>query len=145
MANTSQNYKNHTRWFPLFHFVVMPILLINFLNSIRHLYLAPSRSTGWGVVVALAFVLLGLSARLMALSVQDRLIKLEMRLRLAGILPPDLQSRFSDLTREQLVALRFASDAEMPSLVREVLAGSLNSQKAIKLKIKDWQGDYLRC
>lgn len=145
MADAPQTYKNHTQWFPLYHFVVTPILLINFANAIRHLYLAPSRSTGWGVVMALTFVLLGLAARVMALTVQDRLIRLEMRLRLAGILPPDLQARVKDLTRGQLVALRFASDAEMPALMREILAGGLASQKAIKLRVKDWQADDLRC
>ena len=68
-----------------------------------------------------------------------------MRLRLREILPADLQGRINDLTRQQLVALRFAGDAEMPALVRDVLAGSLTSQRAIKEKVKDWQADYLRC
>src|SRR5262245_4314015 len=108
-----QTYKNHARFFPLFHFVVAPILLVNFVNSIRHLYLAPSRSTGWGVIVAFALVGLALASRLMALKVQDRVIRLEMRLRMQQLLSADLCTRAATLTPQQLVALRFASDAEL--------------------------------
>jgi hypothetical protein len=81
----------------------------------------------------------------MTLVVQDRVIRLEMRHRLKDVLPSDLRGRIADLTPRQLVALRFASDDEMPALVREVLAGSLPSPKAIKQSVKSWQGDYLRC
>jgi hypothetical protein len=143
MAQT-QTYKNHARFFPLFHFFVAPVLLINFMNTIRHLYLAPSRSTGWAVVVAAALVALALAARLMAIKVQDRVIRLEMRLRMQQVLPADLCARCGDLAPEQLVALRFASDAELADLVREVLAGKLTTQKAIKQSVKSWTGDYLR-
>ena len=109
------------------------------------MYRVPSEDTVFAVIVALALVMLALSARVMAVAVQDRVIRLEMRLRLHEILPADLQARVNDLTRQQLVALRFAGDAEMAGLMREVLAGSLTSQKAIKQKVKDWQGDFLRC
>jgi hypothetical protein len=67
-----------------------------------------------------------------------------MRLRLRGILPPDLQPNIDTLTHRQLVALRFASDAEMADLVRDVLAGKLATGKEIKMRIKSWQGDWLR-
>jgi len=80
----------------------------------------------------------------MALTVQDRLIRLEMRLRLRQLLPPDLQPRINDLTHRQLVAMRFASDAELAELVREVLAGKLTTPKDIKLRVKNWQADWLR-
>src|ERR1700674_3030086 len=110
MSQPTQNYKNHVRWFPLFHFLVMPVLLLNFLNGARHVWLAPSRSTGFALLVAAALVMLALSARLMALTVQDRVIRLEMRLRLHELLPPDLRGRINELTRDHLVALRFASD-----------------------------------
>jgi hypothetical protein len=79
----------------------------------------------------------------MVLTVQDRVIRLEMRLRLHETLP-DLRNRVYELTPRRLVALRFANDAEMPELVREVLAGRLVQSKAIKSRVKDWQGDYLR-
>lgn len=145
MPQTAQTYKNHTRLFPPFHFFVIPVLLINFLNEIRHVYLAPSRHFAWTLVVAAALLTLGLLARVMAITVQDRVIRLEMRLRLKATLPVDLHGRINELTPKQLIALRFASDDEMPALVREVLAGTLTTQKAIKERVKNWQGDYLRC
>jgi len=82
--------------------------------------------------------------RIFALTAQDRLIRLEMRLRLKEILPNDLRGRILELTPDQLIGLRFASDAEMPDLVREVLTNGIQEREVIKRKIRDWQGDYLR-
>jgi hypothetical protein len=144
MARTPQTLKNHARFFPLFHFFVAPVLLINFFVALRRVYAQPSAGTAWGVVVALALVGLALASRLMALTVQDRLIRLEMRLRMQQTLPPDLSARCAELTRQQLVALRFASDAELTDLVRDVLAGKVTTQKAIKERVRDWVPDYLR-
>jgi hypothetical protein len=144
MAQTPQTYKNHARFFPLFHFFVAPVLLINFLNAIRHFYYRQSRDTVWEIILAAALVGLALAARQMALTVQDRVIRLEMRLRMNQVLPADLSARADQLTREQLVALRFASDAELPDLVRDVLAGNLQTQKAIKQRVRSWVPDYLR-
>ena len=145
MPQTPQTFKNHTRLLPPFHFFVIPVLLINFLNEIRHVYLEPSRHFAWTLVVAAALLTLAFLARIMALTVQDRVIRLEMRHRLKDTLPFDLHGRINDLTPQQLVALRFASDEEMPALVRDVLAGSLATQKSIKERVQNWQGDYLRC
>ena len=144
MPQTLQTIKNHARFLPPYHFFVVPVLLVNFLNTIRHVYLAPSMSTAWGAVVAAALLMLGFLARTMILTVQDRVIRLEMRHRLKDVLPWDLHGRIVELTPRQLVALRFASDDEMPALVRDILAGSLATQKAIKERVKNWQGDYLR-
>ncbi|HUK33950.1 MAG TPA: DUF6526 family protein [Vicinamibacterales bacterium] len=144
MAQTPQTYKNHTRFFPLFHFFVVPVLTINFLNAVRHLYNRQARDTVWEVILAAALVGLAFAARLMALTVQDRVIRLEMRLRLRQVLPADLTARTEQLTREQLVALRFASDAELAELVREVLDGKLQTQKIIKERIGQWTPDHLR-
>jgi len=144
MAQTPQTYQNHARFFPLFHFFVAPVFLLNLLNALRHLYLQPNVSTGWAVVVAAGLVGLALAARLMALKVQDRVIRLEMRLRMQQALPADLSARGAELTPQQLVALRFASDAELAEIMREVLDGKLSSQKAIKQRIKNWNPDYLR-
>src|SRR5262245_29523890 len=85
-----------------------------------------------------------LTASVMALAVQDRVIRLEMRLRMRELLPPDLQARIPLITREQCVALRFASDAELPGLVRKIVAGELTSKADIKKQIAHWQPDYLR-
>jgi hypothetical protein len=144
MAQGNQSYKNHARLFPLFHYFVSPVLLLNVLYTIRHVYLRPSVSTAWEVVVAAALVGLALAARVMALTVQNRVIRLEMKLRLQQILPADLFARIGELTPTQLVALRFASDAELADLVRDVLAGKLATQKAIKERVQNWQPDYLR-
>lgn len=145
MAERTQTYKNHRQIFPLFHFFVAPVLLINLLNALRYLLIdGLTRHAIWDVIVAAALVGLALSARFMALTVQDRIIRLEMRQRLAMCLTPDLQPRITDLTRQQLVALRFASDAELNDLVRDVLGGKLATTKEIKLRVKNWQADWLR-
>ena len=144
MPTTPQNYANHTRWHRPFHFFVMPVLLINVIWTIVDCVRHPTWNCHWGIVVSVALVLLALFARTNALKVQDRVIRLEMRLRLRQILPPELQTRIQDLTHRQLVALRFASDSELPVLVREILDGKLTTSKEIKLRVKNWQGDWLR-
>ncbi len=144
MANSIQTYQNHSRFLPAFHFFVLPVLFVNLILAIRHLWLMPTMSTAWGVVFAAGLVMLGLLSRVQAISVQDRVIRLEMRLRLQQLLPPDLQGRIRELTPRQLIAMRFASDEEMPDLAREVLAGNLSTTKAIKMRVKNWQGDFLR-
>ena len=144
MADTVQSYQKHARWLPGFHFFVVPVLLVNVINEMRHVWLNPSRHFVFQVVVAAALLTTAFLSRIQALTVQDRVIRLEMRLRLRGILPPDLQPNIDTLTHRQLVALRFASDAEMADLVRDVLAGKLASSKEIKTRIKSWQSDWLR-
>ena len=144
MAQSDQSYKNHVRLFPPFHFFVLPVFFINVIVTGWLLYRAPSRLGVWELGVAVALLLASLTARVMALAVQDRVIRLEMRLRMRELLPPDLQARIPAITREQCVALRFASDAELPGLVRKVLAGELKSNADIKRQITHWQGDYLR-
>ena len=145
MAEHTQSYRNHTAIFPLFHYFVLPLLLINVLVEARHMYYSGlTMHSAWTLVLAIGLLALALAARMMALAVQDRVIRMEMRQRLALCLPADLQPRINELTRQQLVALRFAGDAEMADLVRDVLAGNLTSQKAIKLRVKDWQADWLR-
>jgi uncharacterized protein DUF6526 len=144
MPQPPQTLKNHTRLLPPFHFFVIPVLLINVLNEIRHVYLVPSRHFVWTLVVAAALLTLGFLSRIMAVTVQNRVIRLEMRHRLKDVLPVDLHKRVNELTPQQLIALRFASDEELPALVREVLAGNLVTQKAIKERVKNWQGDHLR-
>jgi hypothetical protein len=144
MAERVQSYKKHTRLLPPFHFFVIPVLLVNLVNSIRHVWQAPTQHYAFEVVLAAALLMLGFLSRVQALTVQDRVIRLEMRLRLRGLLPPDLQPSINDLTPRQLVALRFASDAEMTDLVRDVLGGKLTTAKEIKMRVKSWQADWLR-
>jgi hypothetical protein len=138
-----QSYQSHTRWLPAFHFFAIPVLLFNTLNTLENFYLDPSRSTAFAVLVAAALLTTCFLARIMALTAQDRLIRLEMRLRLQGLLPPDLQPRFNELSRRELVALRFASDAELPELVRTVLKDHPKPAE-IKKMIKQWEVDHIR-
>jgi hypothetical protein len=146
MANEKpQNFQNHTKLVPPFHMFVLPVLLLNAGWTIYHL-IKTGVSFESVLLLLMAFALLtfALFARLFALTVQDRVIRLEMRLRMAEILPADLQPQIPEFTVGQLVSLRFASDAELPALARKVLDDKMESRKAIKQMIKDWQGDYLR-
>jgi hypothetical protein len=146
MANEKpQNLQNHAKLVPPFHMFVLPVLLLNAGWSIYHLVKTGiSFETVLGVLVAFALLLFALYSRLFTLTVQDRVIRLEMRQRLAEILPTDLRPRIPEFTPGQLISLRFASDAELPALARKVLEEKMNDRKAIKQLIKDWQGDYLR-
>jgi hypothetical protein len=144
MADRSQTLKNHARLLPPFHFFVLPVLLGNVLVALRHMWLFPGLDSVWAAMVAAALLTLAFVSRTQVLTVQDRLIRLEMRLRLRQVLPPDLQDQVQELTPRQLVAMRFACDAELPDLTRQVLAGNLSSAKAIKMAVKDWQADWLR-
>ena len=138
-----QSYKNHVRWLPAFHFFAVPVLLLHTINELRHLYANPSRSTAFAAVVAAAILTVAFLTRTQALQAQNRLIRLEMRLRLQQLLPADVMARFNDLTVAQLVGLRFASDSELPDLVRTVLKDG-TKQADIKKMIKQWQPDYVR-
>ena len=142
-----QTYSNHTRWYPLFHFVVMPLLLLNFLEHAVRIFTnsGPERveQIFW-TIFSLSLVLLGLAARTMALRAQDRVIRLEERLRYRDLLSPELAARASALPVSQIIALRFASDGELASMVERTLAGEFAKTKDIKMAIKDWRGDYLR-
>ena len=120
------------------------MLLLNVINAGRHVWLAPNRSTAFALLVAIAILASVFAARVMALKVQDRVIRMEMTQRMRSCLPADLQARIGELTPGQMVALRFASDRELADLMRGVLAGNLKGQTAIKKAVKEWQGDFLR-
>jgi Family of unknown function (DUF6526) len=139
-----QNFKNHARFHPLFHFVGMPILLINFIYSIVRA--AQDFSIDRLEFVFLSFGILAtlFVARLSALKAQDRVIRLEEQLRFANILPRDLAQKAANLKTVQLIALRFASDEELSDLVKRTLNGEFATTKDIKLAVKNWRGDYLR-
>ena len=146
MANEKpQNLQNHVRLVPAYHMFVLPVLFINIGWAIYRLVKFPiSFPTVFGLVLAVALLLFALYARLFALTVQDRVIRLEMRLRMAELLPPDLRARVPEFTVAQLVSMRFASDAELPALARKVLDDKMSDRKAIKQLVKDWQGDFVR-
>ena len=140
-----QNFENHGRFVPSYHYFAVPVFLVNFLWSLYRLWkLGISFEGIFGVILAAAFLVLVLRSRLFALSVQDRVIRLEERLRYERVLPADLQARCGELTVGQIVALRFACDAELPALARKVLDEKLTERKAIKQLIKTWRPDYQR-
>jgi hypothetical protein len=140
-----QSFANHTRMVPLFHYFVMPALTINFGWSIYQWKLAAFSLNGLiAVLAAAALIILMFCARIFALTVQDRVIRLEENLRYQRLLPADLQSRIGEFVLAQLISLRFASDAELPALARKVLDEKLTDRKTIKLLIKNWKPDHLR-
>jgi Family of unknown function (DUF6526) len=139
-----QNFQNHTRFVPAFHFFVAPIFLLNIVWSIVRVIRDFSFGTIVYLLVAIALFVLALCARIFAITVQDRLIRLEMRLRMQQLLPADLRARIPDFTLNQLVSLRFAGDTELPALARKVLDEKLMERKTIKMLIQDWQPDLLR-
>jgi Family of unknown function (DUF6526) len=142
---TEQTFANHGKIVPIFHFFAIPVFVANFIWSrFRLWHLGISFAGIFGVILAAALVVLVFEARLFALAVQDRVIRLEERLRYERVLPADLQARCSEMTINQIVALRFACDAELPALARKVLDEKLVQRKAIKQLVKTWRPDYLR-
>ena len=140
-----QNFKNHVKIFPLFHYFALPVLGLYFLWTLYRLWTSHFSIDGFvNVIVAAAILATLFCGRIFALAVQDRVIRLEERLRFALLLPAELSSRFDELTISQIVALRFASDEELPSLARKVFDERLRDRKQIKLLVKNWKADNLR-
>jgi hypothetical protein len=147
MAETmQQDLRSHRRYVPAFHFVTLGILAVNFLWSLYRLFTgaAPAFDRVLATLVAFALLLLAFYARTFALAAQDRVIRLEERLRLAELLPADLKPRIGELSRSQLIALRFAGDAELAALVRKVLDEKITNREDIKKLIKEWRADHFR-
>lgn len=144
MSQPTQCYENHRRYFPLYHFVAMPILAANVVVALTDLLRQPGLRNAWYVVFAFGVLAGVAAARVSVLTVQDRLIGLEMRLRLAAVLPDDLRPHIADLRLHHLVALRFAGDEELPQLVRRCLAGELRSPEEVKRQIRSWRPDFVR-
>lgn len=140
----AQRFENHTRLVPPYHMFAIPIFMINFIWRLVQLKDGITFASIMNVLLAIAFLILVLYARLFTLTVQDRVIRLEMRLRMERLLPADLRSRIPEFTPAQLISLRFAGDEELPALARQVLDERLNDRKTIKRRIKNWQADLLR-
>jgi hypothetical protein len=144
MSTRTQTYATHRRYHALFHFIGVPILSINILVKLVHAVRFPSLAAAWDVVVASALVIAIVLARSYALTVQNRVIRLEERARLQRCLPEDLRARIDELKTSQLVALRFCSDEELPEITREVLSGELRERNEIKKRVNKWRPDWLR-
>jgi len=142
---TEQNYSNHVKWVPAYHFFVLPVFLLNVIWSIYRLFRPGFTWDGLiYFLVALALAVFMIQARVFALRVQDRVIRMEERQRFSKLLPDDLKARIGEFTPAQLVALRFAGDDELPELARKVLNDKVTDIKVIKLMVKHWRADYLR-
>ena len=147
---TAQTYANHTRFDPAFHFFLGPVFILGVILSLIHFFYHFRESDFRDnfhafllIVLAVAMLTLVLKTRLYALKVQDRIIRLEERLRLMQILPEQLRSRIPSLSEDQLIGLRFASDAELPKLV-EIAITEKMSRKDIKKAVQNWRPDYWR-
>jgi hypothetical protein len=145
MANTiPQTYANHTRWHWPFHFFAFPVMLINFIWSVVQFVMTPGWNSGRWSVVSLALLVVTSLVRVSPLKAQDRIIRLEERLRYQRILSPALLEQAGTLTVGQILALRFASDEELEELLSAVLAGKLSKRAEIKQAIRNWRSDTFR-
>jgi hypothetical protein len=146
MNDQKQTLENHRRYYPLYHYFALPILCLNIVMTMVYAYRHPGtfKMNMWQIIMSLALVVAVLALRSSTIIVQNRLIRLEQRMRLAAILPERLRARVPELTVGQLVGLRFASDAEVPALVERCLAGELKGAQDVKREIKTWQPDFLR-
>ena len=140
----AQSFANHTRWHPAFHFFILPVMLINFVWAIVTFVQGPGWSSGWWIVVSLALLMLTVFVRTYSLKVQDRVIRLEEKLRYQQVLSPSLAQQIGALTPGQIVALRFAADEELEELVSAVTAGRFVKTKELKQAIKNWRADHFR-
>jgi len=138
-----QTFEHHAQIVPAYHYFTFALVAVNLLYRLYRMVTALSLETVMAVVAAIALLMILFWARLFALKVQDRVIRLEMRLRLLALVP-DLEPRLGEFTIDQLCALRFASDAELPALAHVVLSEKLDDRKAIKQRIREWQPDFAR-
>ena len=143
MAEKPQSLANHVRFDPVFHFFLLPLALFTIIVAAIYLFLHPGFWSGWLVLVAIGAMIALFKIRNYALRVQDRVIRLEEQIRLLTVLPEPLRGRVAELTGAQLVGLRFASDAELPSLVARALNEKLSCAD-IKKAVVNWRPDYAR-
>jgi hypothetical protein len=140
---TPQTFANHTRLDPLYHFFALPVFAICVIAAIIHFVMHPSLHSALLFVASVAAAIAIAKLRTYPLRVQDRVIRLEERLRLASLMSEPLRSRIPELTEGQLIALRFASDAEVPKLAERALSEKL-APADIKKAIRNWRPDYWR-
>ena len=144
MSNKSQSFASHAKIDPPFHFFVLPVLLINILVVGYLLFRHPGIGGAWLLLVSVSLLVLAGRVRSWATHLQDRVIRVEERIRLAAILPEPLRSRIAELSDSQIVGLRFASDAELPGLAKKVLEEKITARAEIKALVVNWRPDYMR-
>jgi Family of unknown function (DUF6526) len=141
--HATQSLKNHARLDPTFHFFLSGVLLVNLIVAIVYLAHHPGFHAAWLVVLALAAVVLLFKLRLYPMKVQDRVIRLEERLRLQALAPAEWHAQIYRLSEDQLIGLRFAADDEVVELAKQALEHNL-TRKQIKERIRDWRPDFWR-
>jgi hypothetical protein len=141
--STPQNLQNHGRLDPLFHFVLAFVLLANLVYAVVHLYHQRTISAAWFLVLSIVVIIPYIKLRTYPLMVQDRVIRLEERLRLQALAPAEWHAQIYRLSEDQLIGLRFAADDEVVELAKQALEENLN-RKQIKERIKSWRADYWR-
>jgi hypothetical protein len=144
MAEETQAFATHRRWIPAWHFFAVPVLVANVFIVAARFWRDPRFVNGWAVVVAIALATGILISRTMPLRAQDRIIRLEERIRLERVLPGDMRGRIGNLTPEQFIGLRFAPDDEVPELTKRALNGELKTRADIKRAIRNWRPDHMR-
>ena len=141
--STPQSFKSHGRFDPPFHFVLLTIVVVNLFIVIGHAFHDPTYFTGWLVVLSIAAFIPVFKLRSYPLKVQDRVIRLEERLRLQALAPAEWHAQIYRLSEDQLIALRFAADDEVVELAKQALEHNLD-RKQIKERIKSWRPDEWR-
>lgn len=139
-----QSFKSHRRYVPIYHFVALPVLILNVVAQVLYFLKYHTPYKLFMIVVAIALVIIPFSLRTMIARVQDRVIRLEERLRLSNLLPAEMHAGINDLTPGQLVGLRFAPDDEVAALAQRCMNGELTKGEQIKREIKSWRPDTLR-
>ena len=140
---STQNLKNHARLDPAFHIFLALVFLLNLIYSIVHLVRHLSFRSGWFVVLSVAVIVLYFRVRQYPIKVQDRVIRLEERLRLRALAPEQWHTQIDRLSEDQLIGLRFAGDDEVVALAKQALEENL-SRKQIKERIRNWRADDWR-
>lgn len=144
MAERAQSYESHRRYIPAYHFFALPVVILNVIVEILRLNKYRTLYHVWLVLFALALAVFIVFARSMAARVQDRVIRLEERMRLGRLLPEELRGRIDEIRPSHLVAMRFASDEELPELAQRCLKGEFTKAEQIKKEIRTWRPDHLR-
>ncbi len=139
----AQNLQNHAMYDPPFHYFLLPVLLLGLGKAVWDLIEGVNRNTIFGLIWTLAIIVIAFKARVYALKVQDRLIRLEEQLRMQRVLPPAMQDKIAQLNEDQFIGLRFASDEELPGLGEKTLANHWKRAE-IKKEIRNWRPDYFR-
>ena len=144
MVQPAQSFENHAKMVTGYHKVAFSLLLAVLVWTVYRFVGDISGARVFDVLLVVGVMMVAFYARVFALGVQDRLIRLEERMRMERLFPDDLRSRVGELTTSQLIGLRFASDGELAELAQRVLDGELVDQKSIKKAVREWRPDHQR-